>query len=87
MTVKQRLKNFMAFKREIDYLENKIINMRDRQTSIRSSSNVDDVPIGGCSSDKLSENVAAYLDLVNEYQEKLNKLYGEQKELETMQQF
>ena len=83
MTVKQRLKNFIAIKREIEYLENKIRNMKDRQTSIRSSSNTEDVPAFG-SCDKLSESIASYLDLVDEYTVKLNKLYIEQKEIEKL---
>ena len=84
MTVKQRLKNFVVVKREIEYLENKIKNMRDRQTSIRSSSNTEEVPSFGNCEDKLSESIASYLDLIDEYTVKLNKLYIEQKKIEKL---
>ncbi|MBE6021666.1 MAG: hypothetical protein E7231_00370 [Cellulosilyticum sp.] len=84
MDIRHKLNSYRPLIREINYLERKIEAMRDRQTSIRSSSDVSEVQASGGNSDKIGNSVAALNDLEDMYLRKIEKANAELREIETL---
>lgn len=76
------LKSYYGLKREVQYLEEKISTLRDRQTSIRSSSDVNMTPGGSVSGDKIGDSVAMISDMQSIYESKVSELSEKMKEIE-----
>lgn len=84
MDIRHKLNSYRPLVREIDYLKRKIEAMRDRQTSIRSSSDVSEVQAPGSNSDKIGNSVAELIDLEQMYLDKIDKATSQLKEMEHM---
>lgn len=84
MDIRHKLNSYIPLVREIKYLESKIEAIRDRQTSIRSSSDVSEVQAPGGNSDKIGTTVAEIIDLEKMYTEKIIKATDQLKEIEHM---
>ena len=84
MDIRHKLNSYIPLVREIKYLENKIEAIRDRQTSIRSSSDVSEVQAPGGNSDKIGNSIAELNDLEDMYLRKIEKANAELKEIEAL---
>lgn len=84
MDIRHKLNSYIPLVREIRYLENKIEAIRDRQTSIRSSSDVCEVQASGGNSDKIGNSIAELNDLEDMYLRKIEKANAELKEIEAL---
>ena len=76
------LKSYYGLKREVQYLEEKISTLRERQTSIRSSSDFNMTPGGSESGDKIGDSVAMISDMQAIYESKVFELSEKMKEIE-----
>lgn len=84
MNIKNRLQNYSRLNIEIEQLAERVLSLRHRMYSLRSSSDLSEIPASGGNSDKIGTAVATITDLENLYIEKLEKLIQEQKEIEKM---
>ena len=84
MDIRHKLNSYIPLVREIKYLESKIEAIRDRQTSIRSSSDVSEVQAPGGNSDKIGSSIAELIDLEDMYLAKINKATIQLKEIEML---
>lgn len=84
MNIKYRLQNFSKLNTEIEQISERIVSLRHRMYSLRSSSDLSEVPAGGGDRDKIGTAIATITDLENIYIEKLEALMQEQKELEKL---
>lgn len=84
MDIRYKLNSYIPLMREIKYLERKIEAMRDRQTSIRSSSDVCEVQAPGGNSDKIGNAIATLNDLEDMYLKKIEKANAELREIEAL---
>lgn len=84
MDIRHKLNSYIPLVREIRYLENKIEAIRDRQTSIKSTSDVSEVQAPGVNSDKIGNSIAELIDLEDMYLSKIDKANAELKEIETL---
>ena len=82
MNIRQKLNRYIPLMREIKYLENKIANLRDRQTSIRSSSDASETQACSGNSDKIGNSIAELVDLENLYKSKIDIAIKELREIE-----
>ena len=84
MNIRQKLNRYIPLMREIKYLENKIVNLRDRQTSIKSSCDTSEVQACSGNSDKIGSSVANLIDLESMYVSKIDSAMNELKEIEEL---
>lgn len=86
MNIRNKLNSYIPLVREIRYLESKIEAIRDRQTSIKSTSDMSEVqaPAPGGNSDKIGNAIAELIDLEDMYLSKIDKANAELKEIETL---
>lgn len=84
MDIRHKLNSYIPLMREIKYLENKIEAIRDRQTSIRSSSDVSEVQAPGSNSDKIGTTVAELIDLEDMLEDKIKASHKARREIEGM---
>ena len=84
MDIRHKLNSYIPLVREIRYLEKRIEAIRDRQTSIRSSSDVSEVQVSGGNSDKIGDSIATLDDLEDMYLRKIEKANVELKEIEAL---
>lgn len=82
MDIVKRLKNFRSLVTELEYLENKIQGIRDRQTSIKSSSDTTEGSGCGGNTDKVGGSVTDLLYSQELYLEKAELI---KKELEAIE--
>lgn len=84
LNIKQKLKHYRYNSKELVSLKQRIEALKDRQTSIRSTSDFTDVIASTGNSDKIGELIAKIVDLQQLYYEKMLQILDEQKELESM---
>lgn len=84
MNIKHKLKNFSKLNKEIEQLNERILDLRHKLYSIKSSSDMSLMPASGGNSDKLTNIIVTITELEDLYMEKLNKLLDEQKEIEKL---
>lgn len=84
MDIRRTLNSYRPLVREINYLEHKIETMRDRQTSIKSSSDVSEVQAPCGNSDKIGNSVSELIDLEQMYLDKIDKATKQLKVIEHM---
>lgn len=84
MGIRQKLNSYIPLMREVRYLENKIEAIRDRQTSIRSSSDASGVQGLSGNNDKIGSAVAELIDLEKMYLDKIDRASIQLKEIETL---
>lgn len=84
MDIRNKLNSYIPLVREIRYLESKIEAIRDRQTSIKSTSDVGEVQACGGNNDKIGNSIAELIDLEQMYLDKIDKANAELKEIEML---
>lgn len=84
MSIKYRLQNYSRINTQVLHLRERIESLEDRMYSIKSSSDMSEIPASGGNTDKIATNVALLADLEEAYLDELNKLLEEQVYIETM---
>lgn len=84
MNIKKRLQEYRHKTVELKQIKEKVEILKERTTSIRSSSDCSEVLAAGGNSDKIGELVANIVDLQNRYYEKMLEIIAEQKDIEQM---
>lgn len=84
MNIKHRLQNYSRINTQVLHLRERIESLEDRMYSIKSSSDMSEIPASGGNTDKIATNVALLADLEEAYLDELNKLLEEQVYIETM---
>lgn len=84
MSIKYRLQNYSRINSQVERLRERIEALQDRMYSIKSSSDMSEIPASGGNTDKIATNVALLADLEEAYLDELNKLLEEQVYIETM---
>lgn len=84
MSIKYRLQNYSRINSQVLHLRERIESLEDRMYSIKSSSDISEIPASGGNTDKIAANVALLADLEEAYLDELNKLLEEQVYIETM---
>lgn len=84
MEIRHKLNSYIPLVREIKYLEDKIAAIRDRQTSIRSSSDVSEVQALGGNDDKIGDSIAKLIDLEQVYLDKVARATIQLREIEKL---
>lgn len=84
MTIKRRLQNYYTQSKEVEQLHDRILELKDRMTSIRSSSDMSEIPGGSGNSDKIGAAIARLSDLEGLYIHRLTLLTIEQENIENM---
>lgn len=84
MSIKYRLQNYSRINMQVLHLRERIESLEDRMCSIKSSSDMSEIPASGGNTDKIATTVALLADLEEAYLDELNKLLEEQVYIETM---
>lgn len=82
MNIKKRLQEHYYKNKELIQLQMQIQHLRYKSQSIRSSSDINDVPCGSGNTDKIGSIVATICDLEDMYLAKLDEVFTEQVEIE-----
>lgn len=82
--LKLRLNSFVYINIELNQLYDSLQNTRDRMTSIRSSSNIGEIPGSSGNNDKISESIAKLCELESMYSDNLNKILDEKVWIESI---
>lgn len=78
---KEELKEYTETKREIEIIKEKIEYLESKKTSIKSQI-ISDMPRGEAEQDKLGQLLIQIEELIDLYNEKFNKLFKQQVEIE-----
>lgn len=83
MSIKKKLQEHYYKNKELIQLQERIQHLRYKSQSIKSSSDIGDVPCSGSgNTDKIGSIIATVCDLEDMYLSKLDEVFAEQKEIE-----